>query len=225
MTGTGKIARLPWTIRDELNRRLRDGELGTQLVDWLNGVPEVQSVLKEQFGGRSISEQNLSEWKQGGYREWLARQEMLELIRDFAADAGELTRVGGPLGDHLATMVMARYAAMMGKWDGSCEAAPTRELRALRALCADVVELRRGDHSAARLKLEHQRLELDRSKDEARIKERFEEWVKQPEIKERICGKLSAEEREERIREIFKRPNGGLSKETIALIQEQAGLL
>jgi len=29
MTGNGKIARLPWTIRDELSRRLRDGEPGT----------------------------------------------------------------------------------------------------------------------------------------------------------------------------------------------------
>jgi hypothetical protein len=113
----------------------------------------------------------------------------------------------------------------MVKWDEGSEALPTRELRALRALCADIVELRRGDHSAARLKLEEGRLELERSKEEARVQERFEQWVKQPEIKERICGTLSIEQREDRIREIFGRPKAGLSKETVALIQEQAGLL
>ena len=32
MTRNGKIARLPRLIRDELNRRLRDGELGKDVV-------------------------------------------------------------------------------------------------------------------------------------------------------------------------------------------------
>ena len=38
----GKIARLPYKIREQLNVRLQDGELGTRLVDWLNGLPEAQ---------------------------------------------------------------------------------------------------------------------------------------------------------------------------------------
>ena len=47
MTATGKIARLPQEIRDELNRRLRDGERGRRLVDWLNSLPETQRMLAE----------------------------------------------------------------------------------------------------------------------------------------------------------------------------------
>jgi hypothetical protein len=61
MTRNGKIARLTRPIRDELNRRLQDGEPGVRLVAWLNGLPETQKILQVDFGGRPISEQNLSE--------------------------------------------------------------------------------------------------------------------------------------------------------------------
>lgn len=39
MTRTGKIAWLPRTIREQLNRRLEDGEPGSDLVAWLNALP------------------------------------------------------------------------------------------------------------------------------------------------------------------------------------------
>ena len=45
MTGRGKIARLPVELREELNRRIRNGEPGTGLIEWLNGLPEMQAVL------------------------------------------------------------------------------------------------------------------------------------------------------------------------------------
>ncbi len=73
-TRNGKIARLPKQVRHDLNGRLEDGEPGKQLVEWLNGLPEVQGVLQLRFGGRPISEQNLSERKQGSYQEWLKLQ-------------------------------------------------------------------------------------------------------------------------------------------------------
>jgi hypothetical protein len=38
--------------------------VGRKLVEWLNGLPAAQAVLAANFGGRAISMQNLSEWKQ-----------------------------------------------------------------------------------------------------------------------------------------------------------------
>jgi hypothetical protein len=58
---------LPKHIREQLAGRIDNGEQGKDLVEWLNGLPAVQEVLEEQFAARPISEQNLSEWKQGGY--------------------------------------------------------------------------------------------------------------------------------------------------------------
>jgi hypothetical protein len=90
MTGNGKIARLPRAIRDELNRRMDDGQTGKELLPWLNGLPEVQKLLAEQFAGRPIIKQNLCEWRAGGHRAWQARQETLTQARELAGDAEEL---------------------------------------------------------------------------------------------------------------------------------------
>jgi hypothetical protein len=231
MTRNGKIARLPRTLREELNRRLRDGEPGKQLVAWLNSHPKTQTVVKRQFGGRAINEQNLSEWKQGGYPEWLAHQETLERIRDFAANAVELTALTRDLSDQIAAVLAARYAAALAQWDGEPNSTVGRMIPTLHGLCQHIVLLRRGDHSAARLRLEQAWLELERSKEEARVQERFEEWVKKPEIKKRVCGKLTPEEQGQRLRQIFKRSangpeqKGGISDETLAIIEREARLL
>src|ERR1035438_7957478 len=53
MTRVGKIARLPREIREQLNHRLQDGEIGKRLVDWLNSLPEVKAVLAGEFNGRA----------------------------------------------------------------------------------------------------------------------------------------------------------------------------
>ena len=86
MTRTGKIARLPLLVRAQLNRRLQDGELQTKLVEWLNSLPLVQAVLQAEFAGRAVTEQNLSEWKAGGFKDWLALEESLEMIQRLSVE-------------------------------------------------------------------------------------------------------------------------------------------
>ena len=56
MTRNGKIARLPAALREELNQRLLNGEQGQPWVEWLNSLPQVQSVLRAKFQGIPISE-------------------------------------------------------------------------------------------------------------------------------------------------------------------------
>ncbi|HSY18781.1 MAG TPA: hypothetical protein VK815_10625 [Candidatus Acidoferrales bacterium] len=73
---TGKISRLPREIREQVNERLDAGEPGNRLVDWLNGLPAVRALLAAEFGGAAINEQNLTNWKQGGFREWRMEREV-----------------------------------------------------------------------------------------------------------------------------------------------------
>src|ERR1700704_1614598 len=111
LTRNGKIARLPLAVRQELNRRLDEGEQGKKLVVWLNGLPEVQAIVAAEFGGKPIREQNLSEWKQGGYRDWVAQQEAMEVADRLWEGAKEWHGDGRPpLTDSLALWVAARYA-------------------------------------------------------------------------------------------------------------------
>ena len=154
-TRTGKIARLPLEVRDQLNHRLRDGEPGKNLVLWLNSLPCVQAVVAAEFGGRPVRAQNLSEWKQGGYRDWLALQEAHFAATRIAEEAAGWDDPDGiPLTESLARWLAVRYAVAtrhLAATEG------TEHWRLLREMCADVVELRRGDHSARRLDLERVR--------------------------------------------------------------------
>src|SRR6266853_4950456 len=108
LTRNGKIARLPLAVRQELNRRMDEGEQGKKLVAWLNGLPAVQAIVAKEFGGKAIREQNLSEWKQGGYRDWLAKQEALEIAERLGEDAAEWAREDrAPLTDTVAHWLAA----------------------------------------------------------------------------------------------------------------------
>jgi hypothetical protein len=185
MTRTGKIARLPRDLRNQLNRRIADGEPGIRLVEWLNGLPDTQRVLATDFNGREINEQNLSEWKSGGHQDWLARQETLACARELAADAGELGEAAeGSLADHLATVLSARYAALVSGWNGELDDEFKRKLRALRTLCQDIVELRRGDHFAERLRLDLERFaEANKDEEVRALKAVFDETDQWPDVR------------------------------------------
>jgi len=158
----GKIARLPKTIRDELNSRIQDGEPGKSLVAWLNSIPKVKAVLNAQFGGRPITSQNLSEWVRGGYRDWLFQEQALELVRRMKEDDTELAEAGDmKVVDLLARRLTARFIVLfqeVSRLDGD----PAAQLELLHRLGRDVAALRRSDQWADRMKLERDRLQLER---------------------------------------------------------------
>src|SRR5580704_507638 len=122
-TRTGKIARLPRMIRNELNQRLDNGEEGKKLVRWLNRMPEVRQVMAECFEGKPVTEQNLSEWKAGGFEDWAGRQEFLEQARELAEEAEDLRSVAGKgnqasFSEHLSPVLAMRYAKVLQEWQG-----------------------------------------------------------------------------------------------------------
>jgi hypothetical protein len=207
-TRHGKVARLPRALRDELNRRLDDGESGETLLPWLNGLPEVQAVLTRHFGGVPVSKQNLHDWRTGGFAEWQARQEMLADARELAADAAEMqSATDGRLAEHLATVLAARYASTLAGWDGQPTEEFRQKLKILRSLCRDIAELRRGDHGRQRLQLEQDRVEEQREKTEAEVVAKFEQWAKQPAVQDWLCQTwVPLEERMRRKREMFNLP-------------------
>jgi hypothetical protein len=192
MSRTGKIARIPREIRAQLNRRLHDGEPARRLLDWLNALPEVQTVLQRDFDSRKINEPNLSDWKQAGYREWLVQQEAIAQVGELTANADELSGVArGRMSDHLATMLTARYATEFVAWSGDDGEELRRKVRVLRELCRDVVELRRGDHEAARLQIEQARLDRERDKNEEEILQYFRHWLEYPKVRESLLADSS----------------------------------
>lgn len=181
MSRIGKIARLPHELRDQLNRRLQDGENGGALVEWLNAKPAVRKVLKADFGGRPINEQNLSDWRQGGFREWERHQESFALVRTLAEESDDLGDATDEIeiSDRLSAVLAAELASMAKTLLEQAKD-PRERWHCLREILQELVCLRKGDHKTARLvmdrerwDLEHARLQKEKSereKDEAKSK-------------------------------------------------------
>ncbi|HEX4644310.1 MAG TPA: hypothetical protein VH598_01750 [Verrucomicrobiae bacterium] len=176
MSRIGKIARLPRDLRDQLNHRLQDGENGVTLIEWLNAQPKVRAALKKDFEGRPISEQNLSDWKQGGYRDWERHEETRAMVRDLAERSGDLEL------DSAGLEISQRYSAVLA----AELVRATQELLAqttdprerwdlLRQALQELVRLRKEDHKAAHLAMDRERREIEsrreREEDEKRKKE------------------------------------------------------
>jgi hypothetical protein len=156
MTRIGKIARLPLAVREELNHRLANGELAQDLVAWLNARADVCAVLVASFDGRDISEQNLSEWKQGGFAEWHRHQETCGWLRSILEHMEGLSKATG---EHsVADLLSAPVAAVVGKYIESLatEGMPKddKARHDMLLFLRELIQLRRGDHKQQLVRLQ-----------------------------------------------------------------------
>jgi hypothetical protein len=168
----GKIARLPRSIREELNNRLEDAEESPELLDWLNALPEVQEVLEEQFGGVPISKQNLSQWRLGGFQEALLRRDLALDVRDLselASDADE-SCPKTEVADQAAVVLAARLGALLANWNGEPDERFEAKVKILSSLAKTIVPLQREMHRSRRELLEFETAREEKEK--ARQKEK-----------------------------------------------------
>lgn len=182
ITRNGKIARLPRNIREQLNHRLSDGEPGGRLVEWMNALPEVQTVLATEFGGRPINEQNLSEWRQGGFQDWQKQQERRALVQQLAEEAGELHEDAGGLevSHHLAAVLTAELAESARELLATITDPRERWAR-LQEILRELARVRREDQKAGRLQIERERRYRERAEEESQ-----EEWRRRHALSSRL---------------------------------------
>jgi hypothetical protein len=126
----------------------------------------------------------------------------------MVAEAKELDEAaGGSITDTVARWLGPQYLlAVRKKLDASDENA---RFEVLQTFLQDWALLRRGDHSAARLQLECAELELQRANSQTQKEKEFWEWLKKPEIREKV----------------FPKDKSGFSAETIEKIERELKLL
>jgi len=159
---TGKIGRLPRAVRQQLNERLADGESAQVLVAWLNDCEEVRERLAQYYDGRPITEQNLSDWKQGGFQDWLRHQDARAVARDFLDRAEELREEVGDsttLADQ-ATEVVALALLQLFETALKAESGPEQR-KAVLEIARELSRLRRGDHQRQRVQLMEERWDAE----------------------------------------------------------------
>jgi hypothetical protein len=156
-------------------------------------------VLANEFGGHEINDENLSQWRRGGYRDWEMQQAALAETQRVLSEGAELDKVGEKaLADKLAAWLLGRYAVATRKLIENEDDAAAWKL--LREVCHDLVALRRGDHGAEWLRLEQEKLDLHRRRHarEEKAAQAESETASKP-----ATPVLSAEEKERRWRQIF----------------------
>ncbi len=159
----GKIAKLDAELRAEVCRRMHDGQSGRDILRWLNALPAVQRMLKREFGGQAVTDQNISEWRSGGYLDWLDQREQVDALKDLSAWARDATGAGTGLPDGAAAIVAGKIITQIEDADDE------QLINLTRAIAA----LRRGDALVARNALEGQRLQA--LEQNLRLKER--QWM------------------------------------------------
>jgi hypothetical protein len=172
----GKIARLPRSVRNQLNERLERSEPGPRLLAWLNALKEVKKVVQNDFAGVPISKQNLSEWRQGGFEEWLARRDLCEDARDVTQLAEEMDDEDSQmvLADDVAQVLAARFGSLIANWNGEVDGKFEAKSRVLNRLCRSVVQLQRGMHRSRQEAFDMTRkLEEKEKADEEVLKKRL----------------------------------------------------
>ena len=79
----GKVARLPSALRDQINHLLDDGVPYKKIIESLGDA------------GKHINEDNLSNWRLGGYQDYLKAQAITDRARVQIESAAEVVRENG----------------------------------------------------------------------------------------------------------------------------------
>ncbi|HEV2207843.1 MAG TPA: hypothetical protein VG167_03660 [Verrucomicrobiae bacterium] len=129
----GKIARLPKATRDMLNRMLDDGLPARVIIDELGDA------------GKGLNAQNLTNWVQGGYQDYLKQQAELERAKALVQSVIDLLREGGepdlPNVRHACNYVAALQLFQAIREHGDLalknlfQSTPSKYLNVIHALC------------------------------------------------------------------------------------------
>ena len=215
---TGKIARLPLAIREELNRRLLENEPAKKICAWLNELPEAIAVCDE-FGEQPIDAGNVSEWRKGGYADWLARRERIEETREMAQWSVKLAKAsGGNISEGASAILAGQLLEVLEGIsdlksqvvkDGDAEKTEERMLaisKVVDEVSKALANVRKGDHSREKLDLERARLgqtgealALEQKKFQRQTCDLFLKWYESEQAKQVAAAPVSNGEKIEKL--------------------------
>lgn len=190
VTRTGKVATLPARIRDQVNVRLHDGQKSPQIIAWLHTLPEVLTVLDEQWNEEPFNATNISEWRRGGYQDWLRRREEIENTKLLSEYALEIVKRGDSITEAAAVIAGGKLLEGLETLAADPENAET-----LTGFATAVAKLQDGGAKQLRAKVsvrnadqKDRQLDLDTQKFQRGTAEMFLKWAKTPEAQAILNG-------------------------------------
>jgi hypothetical protein len=207
MSGKGKIARLPFEIRQQLNARMRDGIPDVDTLAWLNGQPAVRAAIAGAgFGGGrkarpQVTAQNLSEYRAGAYAAWLAAQDRVEKVKVLAEFSIRLAEAAGRSPADLAADIAG--GRILQVLEGLQDADLAKLLPALASLQDAHAKSLRAHTDKARLEVQRGALALDQRKFERQTADLFLKWYADKRAREIADGKDAQDVKMDRLITLF----------------------
>jgi hypothetical protein len=196
-----KIARCSRVVREQLNRLLDDGKQGPEILAWLNGLPEVVTLIKDEWQGFAVSDNNLSQWFKTGFQDWLRDQAAIE---ETAAKAELSLRIAKAAGVSMSEGVVAVAA---GRIMTELE---TAEGGNLVKLAGGIARLRGTEQNASRIgiaqernELHRERLALDKQRFERLAVGNFIDWAENEKAVEIATGEGTREVKMDQLMELM----------------------
>lgn len=193
MARHGKIARLKHEHRTHVNEMLRDGASAARVIAFVQKLADAGERDANGDPIEPLNDQNVTNWREGGFREWLKEQERLADMRHKREFALEIVRQNE--GSKLQEATLHLAASQL------YEALTDFDISGLKELLADKPENYTQVVNAL-AKLSKGALDVEKFKDNVRQR------------KEAIEGALKQAKQ-----------SGGLTKETIATIEQELKLL
>jgi hypothetical protein len=184
----GKVARLPAGVREEINRRLYDGQTGKQIIRWLKIAPG------DAAGYPDISDSNITQWRQGGYQEWLKSEAQVERTRERAELSMRLAKAAG---GSLAQSILARIA---GDIDDKLDGLSDEDVEKMQPLLNTLVDAEKARLKAIEVGQKGEALDLLRQKFQRETAKLYLKWYTDQKAKD-IADQpeSSADEKVERL--------------------------
>jgi len=185
----GNIARLNYDTREVINRMLRDGCTVKDINDWL---------IKKQIPNAPFNAQNFTNWRKGGYQEWLEEEKRLDSVRENAERIKRTVAAGGlEVYDELAWQ---SANAMQNVLAGADEQTSTMVAGTVARLLKAQTERLRAEMAKEQLSLAKEKHALDREKFEIQACTLFLKWLKEQRAKEIADSNLTNEEKIKQLR-------------------------
>lgn len=169
-----KIGRLPFKVRNELCNRIRDGATGTEILAWVNALPEWRA-LRKKTGDPDINPQNLTDWRTTGYAHWLADQDRTAHIRELAELSQQMVEQAG--GDPAAVGSRILAGTMLTCLESASPQDTEALAKALTALRKEETSARKTDIAQEMLALKEREFALERQKFQRHTCELFIQWT------------------------------------------------
>jgi len=176
ITRKGKIARLPYELREQVNHHIRDGAPAARL-----------NAILVHNGHDAVSDQNWTNWRQGGYQDWLREQAYLDEIREeYEAVRRQLEAGGFSVLDKAILDVVLDFK--------SSGLTPDKIASAIAALKTAVNGSERVKIADQRTKLAEQALAFERDKFRFKLAENILRFAKDAKVQEIVARSGSSQE-------------------------------